>query len=154
MSNIYKRSIGSSGAGPIFTINTIPPDGGGNFTIAAGPGIQITPGTNEITIASADSATAYTNVTHAMSPYTVLLTDDYLSVDTSGGVVTLNFPNAPPSLREWIVKDRTGNALANNITITTPGGTDLFDGAATYLIDDNYESIQILANPSAAYELY
>jgi hypothetical protein len=89
-----------------------------------------------------------------MSPYTVLSSDYYLSVDSSAGVVTLNFPNAPVALREWIVKDRLGDSNTNHITITTPGGTVTFDGNTSYTLDDMYESVQLLANPSGNYEIF
>jgi len=97
---------------------------------------------------------AYTNVTHLMSPYTVLSTDDYISVDCSGGVVVLNFPNAPAAATTWVVKDRTGNAFTNNISITTPGGTVTFDGLTTYKIISNYGAINLIANSTPTYEVY
>jgi hypothetical protein len=96
----------------------------------------------------------YTNVTHAMSPYTVLLTDSYISVDVSGGVVTLNFPNAPVFKQQWIIKDRTGNAAVSNITITTPGGTVTIDGLTSYIMNSNFQAIQILANATPTYEVF
>lgn len=98
------------------------------------------------------SATNYTNV--STSPYTVLSTDQYLSVDTSSIPITLNFPNAPTFKREWVIKDRTGNAAANNITITTPGGTVTFDGSTTYLINSNYGSVNLIANATPTYEVF
>ena len=98
--------------------------------------------------------TNYTNVNHALSPYTVLSADYYISVDTSGGTVILNFPNAPAFKRTWIVKDRTGNASVNNITLTTPGGIDTFDGLTSYLIKGNCGAVNILANSSPNYEIY
>ena len=97
-------------------------------------------------------STPYTNV--ASSPYTVLATDAYISVDCSGIPITLNFPNAPTSKQTWVVKDRTGSANVNHITINTPGGTVTFDGSNTYTLDDMYESIQIIANPGGNYEIY
>lgn len=96
----------------------------------------------------------YTNVTNAMSPYTVLADDYYISVDCSGGAVQLNFPNAPTFKRLWIIKDRTGNAATNNITLTTPGGTVTFDGLTTYTMNSNYQAIQLLANATPTYEVY
>jgi hypothetical protein len=96
----------------------------------------------------------YTNVTAAMSPYTVLSTDNYLSVNCSAGAVTLNFPNSPTDEQVWVVKDRTGNAASNNITITTPGGTVTFDGATSYVMSTNYQSIQLIANSTPTYEVY
>jgi hypothetical protein len=110
--------------------------------------IEITPeGSGGLTI-------NYTNVTTAMSPYTVLATDNYLSVDCSGGVVTLDFPNVPSADQIWVVKDRTGNSATNNITITTTGGTVTFDGATSYVMKTNYQSIQLIANSTPTYEVY
>jgi hypothetical protein len=96
----------------------------------------------------------YTNVTNAMSPYTVLNTDYYLSVDCSGGAVTLNFPNSPAFKQMWIVKDRTGSSSANNITVTTPGGTVTFDGATILLIDTAYGAVNLIANSTPTYEVF
>lgn len=96
----------------------------------------------------------YTNVTHAMSPYTVLTSDYYISCDTSGGTVQLNFPNAPTAKQQWIVKDRTGNAATNNITLTTPGGTVTFDGLTTYTMNSNFQAVNLLANATPTYEIF
>jgi len=96
----------------------------------------------------------YTNVNHAASPYTVLAADYYISVDCSGGVVTLKFPDAPTANREWIIKDRTGSASTSNISITTVTGTVTFDGQTTYTMDSNYSAINLLANATPTYEVY
>jgi hypothetical protein len=123
-------------------------------TLTAGAGITITNGNNSITIAATGSAFAYTNVNHAASPYTVLTTDEYISVDCSAGTVTLNFPNSPTAKQIWIVKDRTGSASTNNISITTPGNTVTFDGQTTYKIISNYGSVELLANATPTYEVF
>jgi hypothetical protein len=101
------------------------------------------------------AATKYTNVNFAASPYTVLATDSYISVDTSGGAITLNFPNAPTAYREWVIKDRTGNAEANNITLTTPGHAVTFDSAllTNYIMTVDWQAIQILFN-GTSYEIF
>jgi hypothetical protein len=96
----------------------------------------------------------YTNVNAAASPYTVLSTDDYLSVDTSSGPVTLLFPNAPTARQTWTVKDRTGNAATNNITLTTPGGSVTFDGQTSYKINTSFEALDLIANSTPKYEIY
>lgn len=114
-----------------------------NFTVDANGFVSALP-----------QAINYTNVTNAMSPYTVLTTDYFISVDCSAGVVTLNFPNAPTFKQQWIVKDRTGNAAVNNITITTPGGTVTFDGLTSYIMNSNYQAINLLANATPTYEVY
>ena len=123
-------------------------------TLTAGPGITITNGANSITIASNDFAFAYTNVNNAASPYTVLSSDQYISVDCSGGAVTLKFLNVPTANRTWVVKDRTGSASTNNISITTVGGSVTIDGQTTYTIDSNYGAVNILANATPTYEIY
>jgi hypothetical protein len=134
--------IGSTGADPVLA------------TLTAGGGISITNGAGSITIASSTTAFAYTNVNHAASPYTVLTTDYYISVDCSGGTVQLNFPNAPTAKQTWIVKDRTGSASTNNISITTPGGTVTFDGITTYKIVSNFGAVNLIANSTPTYEVY
>jgi hypothetical protein len=107
-----------------------------------------------VTAAAAPVAVNYTNVNHAASPYTVLSTDYYISVDCSGGTVQLNFPNAPTAKRQWIIKDRTGSASTSNITLTTPGGVVTFDGLTTYTMNSNYQAINLLANSGPGYEVY
>jgi trimeric autotransporter adhesin len=125
-------------------------------TLTAGTGITITNAANSITIASTGSSLVlnYTNVNHAASPYTVLTTDYYLSIDSSGGVVSLLFPNAPTFKQTWIVKDRTGSASTNNISVTTVGGSVTIDGQTTYKITSNFGAIQLLANGTPTYEIY
>jgi hypothetical protein len=159
--------ISTSGSGNTVTITAV---GGTPTTFTANSG-SATPALNNLNIFGAGGVTtsasgstinitaseffpAYTNVTHAMSPYTVLSTDEYLSVDCSGGVVTLNFPNAPTANRTWIVKDRTGSSAASNITLTTPGGTVTFDGSTSYVMKINYYSVNILANATPTYEVF
>lgn len=105
-------------------------------------------------VSALSQAFNYTNVTAAMSPYTVLATDYYLSVDCSAGAVQLNFPNAPTFKQLWIIKDRTGNAALNNITLTTPGGVVTFDGLVTYTLNSNFQAINLLANATPTYEVY
>jgi hypothetical protein len=122
---------------------------GGSDCTTVGSGNTIT-----INVSGSSLAANYTNVTHAMSPYTVLVTDYYLSVDCSGGIVTLNFPNAPTFKQVWVVKDRTGSSATNNISITTPGGTVTFDGQTTYTINTNYEALNLLANATPTYEVF
>lgn len=100
------------------------------------------------------NAFAYTNVTNAMSPYTVLSTDVYLSCDTSGGAISLLFPNAPTQNRLWIIKDRLGDASTSNISVTTVGGSVTIDGQTTYKITSNFGAINLLANGTPTYEVY
>lgn len=106
-----------------------------------------------VTLPTEVLALNYTNVTNAMSPYTVLATDYFLSCDASSGPVTLNFPNAPTTNREFIIKDRLGIAATNPINITTVGGVVTIDGATTVTFTDNYESLEMLFN-GTSYESF
>lgn len=125
-------------------------------TLTAGSGITInyTSGTpNRITFSASATSLNYTSVNHAASPYTVMLTDQYISVDCSGGTVTLKFPDNPGGVQVWSVKDRTGSASTNNITLTTVTGTDTFDGVTSYLLKGNYDANNLIFNGSN-YEVF
>jgi len=94
-----------------------------------------------------------TNIDNTDSPYTVTSSDQYLSCDVSLGVLTINFPNTTTTGRYFYVKDVGGDAATNNITVTTPGGVVLIDGATTFVMNTNYESIGLVWNGSA-YEIF
>jgi hypothetical protein len=90
------------------------------------------------------------------SPYTVTTTDEYISCDTTAatpGTITILLPNMPTTYREFTIKDRTGGASANNIFVTTVGGSVTIDGQTTYTIAGNYAAINLLFN-GTSYEVY
>lgn len=125
----------------------------GILNVLGTAGITTSGAGNTITITGSGSAFNYTNVTGPVT-YVVLTTDHYISCDSTLGAITLQFPNAPTFKQLWIVKDRTGTGSTNNINITTPGGTVTFDGLTTYIMNSNYQAINLLANMSPAYEVY
>ncbi len=94
-----------------------------------------------------------TTVNHAASPYTVLSTDQFLACDPSAGAITLLLPDAPTTGRVIYIKDSTGNSTLNPISVTTVSGTDTFDGATTYIIGSNYQSINVIFDGSN-YEVF
>ena len=124
-------------------------------TLTAGDGVSITNGAGSITISSFGGSSTYTNVTHGQSPYTVLSTDVYISVDSSGGTVTILLPNPTTPGRKLVIKDRLGVSanVANAITVTTVGGIANIDSATSYLFGINYESIQVMQN-STSWEIF
>lgn len=106
------------------------------------PTFQALPGTTLLTVTPVSS-----------SPYVVLTTDDFLAVDSSGGAITVQLPNAPATGRSWIVKDKTGSAATHNITITTVGGAVNIDGATTFVMNTAYESANVIFD-GTTYEVY
>lgn len=126
----------------------------GNINVLGGTGINIVgnPGTSTLTVSTTGTTNlTYTNVN--TTPYVVLSTDEYLSVDCSGGAITLRFANAATSGRAFIIKDRTGSAATHNITLTTVGGAVNIDGATTYVMNSAYQSVNIIGN-AVSYEVY
>lgn len=143
----YIVGIDGVNVGSVAKVVTMASDQLGTATITAGTGITVTPGANTITIASSGTTVlAYTNVN--TTPYVVLSTDDWLGVDCSGGPITIQLPNAPTTGRTLIIKDRTGSANTNNITVTTVGGVVNIDGATTYVMNTQYSAIEVLFDGS------
>jgi hypothetical protein len=119
--------------------NTVNVNGGTGVQVIANPN-----GSNNMVINLTEIAPSYVNVTSAMSPYTVTSTDYFISVDASGGPVTINLPDSPTSSRQFIIKDRLGQSQVNNITIKSLTGASTIDGQASYMFTDNYESLECL----------
>ena len=106
--------------------------------IAAGANITVTNTPGGISIASSVGTLQYTYTPTAASPYVVLLTDNVIGVDCSGGPKTIKLPDLPTTGRVWTVKDASGTANTNNITVTTVTGAINLDAAATYIINVSY----------------
>jgi hypothetical protein len=68
-----------------------------------------------------------TTVSFAQSPYAVLPTDTFLLVDPSGGPIEIDLPASALRSGAYLsIKDSTGNAQTNNITIK-PSGSETAD---------------------------
>jgi len=149
----YSDVLGTNDAITITSARAITFDNAYTFPTADGSAGQslVTNGAGQLSFSSTGSIPSYTNVT--TSPYVVLSTDYFLSVDTSALAITIQLPNAPTTNRTFVIKDRTGNAVANNISVTTVGGIVLIDAAATYTINAAYNSIQVVFD-GTKYEVF
>jgi hypothetical protein len=86
-----------------------------------------------------------TTVVPPAYPYSVLVQDSVVFVDTTAAR-TINLPEAGIPGRLITIKDATGTAGANNISVTTIGGTITIDGATTFTMNTNYQSLRLIFN--------
>ena len=98
------------------------------------------------------NASNYVQVTGPIT-YTASATDYYISCDSTLGPITVLLPTVPAVGREFVVKDRTGVADINNITVAAVSGIILFDGASFQKIINQYDSLQVLFG-GTNYEIY
>lgn len=115
-----------------------------NASGAAGA-IQLNSGTGGVVMDSGQTVNV-TAVATAASPYAVLGSDYVIATTTSAGVLTLTLPAAPATGRKIIVVDESGNAAANNVTISGNGKNIAAGGttSATKLIDSNYGTMTLV----------
>jgi hypothetical protein len=79
------------------------------------------------------------NVIIITGDYSIELTDTVISVGSISGTVNVTLPNNPTVGQTFVIKDGRGNAATHNITIN--GNGNMIDGASTYIIAVNYESV-------------
>lgn len=123
-------------------------------SLIAGTGITITPttgtGANTVTITSNGLALEPVRIA-LVSPDTVLATDSIVSYQlTVPGAVAVALP-AGVTGTVYYLKDGTGDAATNTITIT-PNGAETIDDAATATINTNYGALT-LAYTGAKWEI-
>ena len=120
-----------------------------NFTASgAASRINLTAGTGSVKIASG-LIVATKAVVFADTPYTILGTDYFISVDSSAGAITVTLPNAATVTgRTYVIRDTGGAAAANNITIGTGGGNLVGGGAAaaTKVLSAAYSGATVYSN--------
>lgn len=81
--------------------------------------------------------------------YQVLPTDAIVGVTSTASPITITLPGAYFVGQNWTIKDESGGAATNNITIAC--GSHTIDGASTYVMTNNYESVDIYWNGTQFY---
>lgn len=82
--------------------------------------------------------------------YTAKKEDYYIGVTSTAAPRTITLPAlaAVPEWIEYVIKDESGGAGANNITIDGDGA-ETIDGATTKVINSNYGAVRLLRGESA-----
>lgn len=114
---------------------------------SAGVMVQITSGTTVVSTGSGAIALA----TPGAYPYTIVTGDaqKVLAVDTAAAARALTLPAATNAMF-LMIKDVSGNAQTNKITISR-AGSDTIDGASSYEIDANYGSVGLVSDGVASW---
>lgn len=81
-------------------------------------------------------------IVFANSPYAVLVTDDFIPVDVTGGAITITLPSSPPLGKGFTISHVAGNASTNNITISGNGHTIL--GSGTFVLNTNFQTLTVI----------
>lgn len=139
-----------SGASNLYSVYTV--NGDLYYTNGAGTAVQVTDGTGLSTVTipfnTIATQTVSTNLTISSSDTFV-----YLLVDTTAArAITLPAAADVDAGRFYIVKDVTGSALTYNITVNR-AGSDLIDGATSFVMNSNYGSIWIVSDGTSAWSI-
>jgi hypothetical protein len=81
------------------------------------------------------------------SNYTVKTNDYVISVDSTAMSIGITLPSSSTAIQSgetFIIKDSGGGASTNNITVSGNGNN--IDGAATYIIGNNYAAVVLTFN--------
>jgi hypothetical protein len=78
------------------------------------------------------------------SPYTVLASDEHISITTASTAITLNLP-AIIDGAIYHIKDQDENSAGKNITVS-PDGSDTVENAASLTINTNGASVTLVGN--------
>lgn len=119
--------------------------------VFAGPSLTLS-GTLAVTGKSTVTGLA-TGLATKTTDYTATSTDHKILVDTRTGPISITLPTAVSiSGTEYLIKDKFGSAATNPITILTTSGQTI-DGAASYVIGNNYQSITVVSDGANWYIL-
>jgi hypothetical protein len=92
------------------------------------------------------------NVVESATNYTVLNSDYITGITSTAAPRTVTLPTAASANKGqiYVVKDQSGGAATNNITVNVNGGGNI-DGAATKVINTNYGAFSFYSNGTQWY---
>jgi hypothetical protein len=127
----------TNGAGSITVNNT------GVTSVVAGTNINVSAATGAVTISTVGQ---YNTQSVTASSYAVATTDTYIGVNFAG-TVSIALPSGSTLVQGkfMIIKDESGAASTNNITLNA-NGADRIDGQASVILAINYGSLTLLWN--------
>jgi hypothetical protein len=118
----------------------------------SGTAVKVTSGTAINVAGASNQVYPYTTIA---TNWTILNTDTYVLLDTDTTLsrsITLPLANSVTAGRYYIIKDKTGSAATNNITILR-AGSDTLDGATSFVINGNYASQSIMSDGVSSWRL-
>lgn len=106
-----------------------------------------------ITLCSSSTTYARRNIGHSnvaskTSAYTVLNADEIVLADATGGAFAVTLP-AASARRDQIVIKKTDSS-ANAVTVTR-AGSDTIDGATTYALSTQYQSVTLVSDGTSTW---
>lgn len=122
------------------------------FTNGSGVAVQITSGGS---IVSTPGAAQTMEPTDIASNLTILNTDTFvvLRVNTSASrTITLPLANSVSTGRLYLIKDVTGSAYTNNVTIN-PSGADTIEGLSSLVLNSDYGSYFLIGDGNNAWTI-
>lgn len=115
------------------------------LNFVSGATVVDNPGQNRLDITISTTTAALVITTPGAYPYTVLVTDDVVLVDTASAR-TINLPNPATYTKRLTIKDAIGSAGTNAITIARFGSETIDGVAASYVFRAGWGSITFISN--------
>lgn len=81
------------------------------------------------------------NVKIVTSNYTIVSTDEVISVGVIGSTIVISLPGSPLVGETFDIKDGRGSAASHNIIVS--GNGQMIDGTSNYIIAVNYECVTV-----------
>ena len=93
---------------------------------------------------------------HTHEDYTITVSDYYIGVDSTANPVVLTLPvaNTTTSGQTFVIKDESGTANSNNITVHIAIDGNTIDGNDSVILESRYAAVSIYSNGLTGYFVY